>query len=279
MALELKDVLEAIGFDGDVANTTPEQFEEWKAKSYIPRATAHTDEELINAITGKRIGSLETEMKRGFKALGIELQADEIKGKKLEEVYSLGIEKVNAHLEELKKSAKEGASAEVQKYMDEIDKHKKKQTEISDALEAANKLLRETEENASKQIKEFKLNAKLGEAKAKVPFSETVDEYTRLGFDISFERNYKVDLDEKDNLVITRADGSQITNKAGNIIMGFEEVYKEEASKAKLVKLNNADPVKKEAVKAAPADKPKQLGVLEFTPHPNAKANEEAYGK
>lgn len=248
MALELKDVLAELGVTEDADKLTIEQFREHRDKTYVGRAVAHQDEDIVKKVSGKFLGSIETAVTRAFKGLGIELSGEETKGKKLEDIITMAAERAGKTIEEVKAEAGKGNDEKLQKALEDLEKATARKKETETALKEAQGIISQKEQEFTGKIKEFKLGSKLGEAKAKIPLSDNADEYRLAGFEVKFKEKYNVDLDDSDNIVITDKEGKQIKNATGGGFYGFEDIYKKELEEAKMLKVNGSAAITQKAV-------------------------------
>lgn len=237
MAIEIKDILNVLGIEAD-SELSLQDIEDKHSALFISRAQAHTDEEIVNRATGRRLGGLETEIKRGFRNLGIDFQPEETRGRRLEEIYTLGIEKLQQTIAQYKDQAENNEGLNSLKA--ELESKALRELELQEELNLANTKAEQALLEADERIKAFTLKTKISEAKARIPFSDSADEMKRVGLDTYFSRHYDVALDEAENLIVADKNGQPVKDKNTDSNLSFEEVYRQMAAHHKLLKLNNA---------------------------------------
>ncbi len=243
--LKVEEILKEFDISGDPEKLTIEEVRTARDTKFIGRAVVMEDDEFIKKATGKVTGSIQTALNRGFKDLEIEFAPEEIKGKKIEEVIALGIEKAKNSFSEIKEKSKAGNDVKLTAAEKKADEYKLRAKENEDALNATKGQLEQKEKEFSNQLKTFKLNHRLSEIKGKIPYSDTADDFKKKGFDMVFSENYKVDLDEKDEIILTDAEGKRIPTASKAGFYGFEDVYKQELEKAGMLKKNGQTTEKK----------------------------------
>lgn len=257
MSLSAKEVLELFGFDGDIENTTIEQINEFKENNWIGRKVAATDPDIISAATGRVTGAGLTALKRSLKEFGFELDPEEIKGKKFEEIIELGFkEKLGSKIAALEEAAKSGNDKKANEALAQLELERKKLKELEEISENRLNELNTIKQNAANEIKSYKINDKYGKVRSAIPFSEGANEFTIKGFENHIKENYQIDLDEQENIIVMDKQGNRIKNQNGTDFENLENILKKEADKAGILKKNNANTTNPPIIRTLPTTQP-----------------------
>lgn len=282
--MELKEILAELGINDDPEKLTIDQFREKRDALYIGRNVAHEDEEVQAKVTGKVLGSLETKLHANFKELGVELTPEEKNGKKLSDLIGIYKEKLNGELTTLKESAKQGNDEKLTAKEKEIEKLNKKLLETNGFLETTKQALTTKEQEFESTVKNFKRDHLISQEKAKIPISETANEFTRKGFEVSFAEKYDIDMEDDKVFIIDRKTKQKVKNSQGNDFATFGEVYTKELDAAGLLKKNNSKGGQPIALPGNQGGGGNQgagqqgAGAKTFTPHPNLAKNRDRLG-
>jgi len=241
--MELKDILEYVGFDADKVKT----FDEFKAqfdKSFVKGTALSEDHEFVKPILGKFFNMQENELKKLAKVYEIELDNDEFKGlkkvsEKVDYVLKKKAELSSAKIKELEEKVNLGGD---QKLAEAMENHKKLEAKYNDTkglLDGVKKEYESFKTESANQMKGIKLSTHKEEAMKKVKFLPTISELQREGYQSIVNKKYKFDLDETGNFFVTDSEGKRIPNpkKAGEFKLP-EEVLTEEATAAGLIQQN-----------------------------------------
>jgi len=214
-------------------------------KSFVGINVAAENETIKNKILGKERGSLATQVKNKFEEMGISFEGKEVKdGERLmlDKVLNIGFTESLNTVKTLKEAANHTDDTKLKEVQKKLDKL---QTDYSTVLSERN-TLNETLKTKDSEFEGFKtrtiIDSKIKTAKDKIPFSETWNEFAKTGFDKAFFDKYQIELSDTND----SGDGLRIINKAtntrvskGNSFITLEELYKQELSDAKGLKLNN----------------------------------------
>lgn len=233
--METTEILQTLGIE-NAENL--EQFKQKFNETFVSRKIAIDDEEIKTKVVGKITGGLSTLIKRE-----LELDPKEIEGKKVEEIFTLGVTKLKGKISELEVNAAKTRDEAVAEWQTKAEKYKKDFTEYKTQTELLSKKLEETEQGFQNEKKNWTINQKFSDTRKKAlsMFSEEVlkDNLKLEGFNTLITKKYKFDLDESNELVVYDAEGKRIqnTNKIG-AFLSPEEVLLKEATENKLLKLN-----------------------------------------
>lgn len=226
-----------------------EDFDNFKQtfnSKFVSKETAHTDEDIKNRVVGKRMGEITSKLVEFGKVLGQDVSFEKLKDKKVEEVITEFSSVVTNSFEELKSKAKEGNDKKLNDLQKELEDKVKSLTSYKEALEQTQGLLAEKESNFQSELKNYKVQTKLKDIRANIPFVDGLNEIQRTGFETIINRDYRFDLDEKDNVIVTDKDGNlvPVKDKAG-VFADPMTIFTTVAESNGLLKKNNLDNVKK----------------------------------
>lgn len=244
--MDTTELLSVLGVDG-VENI--DQFKDKFNAKFVSREVAIKDPEIKSKVTGQITGGLTTLFKREFG-----LSNEEIEGKKVEEVFSLGLEKNKKVISELEVNAGKQKDEVVIELQTKAEKYKKTADEYKFQIDGLAKALEEKESNFVKEKKGWVINHNYGETYKKVSSQfadEVVSDTLKIeGFNTIVSKTFQFDLDENGALAVYDKEGGRIQNpnKLGSFLTPEEALLKV-ANDNKLLKMNNAG--KKEPIKTA----------------------------
>lgn len=236
--METAELLSVLGIDGV---ETVDQFKEKFNKSFVNRQYAVDDEEIKTKIVGKITGKLSTLYKQEFG-----LENKEIEGKKVEEIFELGISKQKSKITELEVNLTKNADEKSAEWQTKYEKQKKDANEYKSQLELISGSLEETKKGFEKEKKSWVVNAQFNDTYKKIQ-SEFADEISKdqlkvEGFNSLISKKYIFDLDESTNtLAVFDKEGNRVQNP--NKIGAFltpEELLIKEATENKMLKMNDS---------------------------------------
>lgn len=238
MALETKDILEALDLGDDV--TTLDQLKEKHSKKFVTLSSAHENEEIKSKVVGKVLGSLTTHAKKAF-----DLTPDEIKDKKLEEVLEIASSKYKNKFTELETSSKKGKDELVIDLEAKLEKYKKDALEFKSAADLASKALQEKEGLFEQEKKGWKRNSLFDTVKKDLEkeLISDIDPLKLKGFNSEIAEKYIFEVDETgEALAVYNKDKTRVQDpkKLGSFLSP-KDLLIQEASKNKLIKMNTAN--------------------------------------
>lgn len=238
MALETKDILEALDLGDDV--TTLDQLKEKHSKKFVTLSSAHENEEIKSKVVGKVLGSLTTHAKKAF-----DLTPDEIKDKKLEEVLEIASSKYKNKFTELETSSKKGKDELVIDLETKLEKYKKDALEFKSAADLASKALQEKEGLFEEEKKGWKRNSLFDTVKKDLDkeLISDIDPLKLKGFNTEIAEKYIFEVDETgEALAVYNKDKTRVQDpkKLGSFLSP-KDLLVQEASKNKLIKMNTAN--------------------------------------
>ena len=223
-----------------------DKFKESFNSRFVSRETAHVDESIKSKVVGKRMGEINSKLVEFGKALGEDVSFEKLREKKVEEVLSDYATLVTTKLEDLKGKAKEGNDKKLNDLSKELEEKQKSLISYKEALEQTQSALQEKESQFQNELKSFKVQTKLKDLKAGISWVDGITDVQRTGFDALINSNYKFDIDEKDNPIVTDKDGNLIPlkDKAG-VFADPVTIFTQVAEANGLLKKNNLDGNKK----------------------------------
>lgn len=231
--MEIKDLFKELDLPDDIDSI--DKFKETFHTNFVSRKLADSDDEIVSRIVGKRMGSIETAIKR---ELGIE--GEEAKGKKVEELITLGATKLKTQLEQ----AKAAAPADVKEWESKLNTIAQERDQFKQLVSAKEAEFEGFKNEALTKEKNLKLNFTLNNIKSKIKWSETASEIVKKGFDAHINENYVFDFEDGDKLVVKGKDGNPIPNEKKTGFLSPEELFTLEAAKHNLIQLGNPTPPK-----------------------------------
>ncbi len=256
---DLKDFASFIGIDVDKVESLDKAKEEL-SKNFISKSQIKDSPEFTQA-WGQKMGGIETAVKRLVKENGVELTADAIKDKKIDELIDIATVKLKDHytqkFQTLEDQIKNNdATKVVEEWKNKYNQAEQKVKDTENLLSLTKTELDTVKQNSVKTINEFKLNDVQKRALDSIPFSKDINDVTKTGFKAILSEKYMLDLDEHGNAYIKdKTNNSRIPNPAKmGEFMNIDDVYKLEAEKNNLVA--KVDKTKKDAtfVKKTPED-------------------------
>ena len=165
--------------------------------------------------------------------LGIEVDRAELKGKQTLEIPTYIADKFKAKLTEVegqKSATTEQAEA---KWKGEVEKWKTKATDLEGLNANTTKEFETFKTTVETEKRNGRISAEFGSAFGKLPFSNTVSEFTKKGFEASLREKYKFDLDGE-TPVVRDSKGEAMKSKvnAGQFAT-FAEIIETEFKAAK----------------------------------------------
>lgn len=231
MAIDHKEISKWL-FDKEVEFEDLDTFKSELAKKYVSREIAADDEDIRNKVTGKTLGTLETKFKRQFG-----LTEEEVKGKKLSDLFELAEGKQKSLIEDLQAQIKEPGQTpeEIKALRAELEDARKRSKEQEQLATELNAKLKETEGEFNSRINKYMADMELNKIRTSIPWADSANGYARKGFEIDIAEKFNFALSEG-KLIVTDKEGNQIKNEKGTGYMSPEELLKSEADKAGLVK-------------------------------------------
>lgn len=233
-------------------------------KDYVHRDYVAKDPALMQAITGRRMGSFEAKLATYYPE---DFNTEEIKDKKAEEKaeallnhFKSKWETTQAALDEVKKGG-----ADDKKFVELTEKYQQLEGKWKVADKQAQEfkaLADNTKSEYEGKLKGVTVNTRLEKLMAKIPFADGISELAIEGFENKVKSSLKFELNDKGDLEVYDAQtGEPIARDKNAGIMTPEEALTALATKHKIIKMHNgpaaptkkvAEPVKKEYNRVLP---------------------------
>lgn len=249
--MEAKEIISYLGLDADKIKSIDDLKKEFP-NQFVKATELKERTDLINPIVdsyvGKRLGSLDVDLKRTAKENGIELSEDEQK-MKVEDltktILSKAVGTYKGQIAELKDKLDKGSNEVVKDWESKFNKLNQKLSEKESLLESTKSAYEKLQADSANQIKSFQITHSKKDILAKVEskFKKNLSPLEREGFNTIIEKNYQLDLDEKEGLIVRNKDGKRIPNeKVAGTYKSFLDVVEEEAINSKIIELNPHTP-------------------------------------
>jgi len=237
--------LEFIGIDKIETEEDFNQFKETFNSTFVPRKTAHEDEEIRGKAVANRIGQLNSKLVDFGKSIGMDVSFEKLREKKLEDVLDEYKETVTGKFSTLESKVKEGADKKFNDLHAQFEEAQKSINSYKEANETLQSQLSEKENQFQNEIKSFKVGSMLKDIKGSIAWVDGMNDVQRAGFDTLLNSSYRFDL-EGDNLKVTDKDGNLIPNKdKAGTFLDAQSVIKGLADANGLLKKNNLKDTKK----------------------------------
>lgn len=229
--MEPSKIIEYIGFDPKEVDSI-EKFTEKFDASFIKRDSVIKDETIVNAITGKRIGSIETELKKQAKAAGIEFEDGELKGKKIEDLAEITFSKVKNKIKDLESKAGQGNDEVIKEWQDKYSKLESKANDYKKSWESTQTEFEGFKVQVDSDNKNRTVNQYIETSWSNYKWPSAIDELKKEGFKAYVGKHYKVQLDEQGQPFVSDKDGNRIkSGKAHGQFKSMDEILIEEGTK------------------------------------------------
>lgn len=202
------------------------------------------DKEFVGKIFGKRVGSIDTAAKSGFKKMGVEFAKEEIEGKQVEDVIELGLNKIaemnKKAMEDYEKTFKGTADEQVKTWK---EKYTQVEAKAKDWESMATKTASEFEgfkKDQATRSKSDMINNFKKSSIGKLEYKQDITPVEKMGFETVLNEKYEIDLDEnqvpfpKDKKTGERLKSTKTIGQFKN----WDEILQEELIANKLAKIN-----------------------------------------
>ncbi len=239
---EFKQIAEFMGLDPDKIKTI-DDFKPAFESEFIRKSALKDDHSILAPFIGKRLGSIETELKRMGKEYAIDLSTEEFKGKPIEEQTKLLVHKMAENnlktvtdLEAKVNQSADAASLEWKtKYEAEAKKRGEQETLLGETVGKYNDFVKTSDD----KIKSFKMSNLKEKVWSEIKFKTGISDIEKKGFEAHINDKYKFELGENDKFEIRDKEGKPISStKVTGAYRDPLDVLNEEAVNAKLFEIN-----------------------------------------
>jgi hypothetical protein len=238
MPIDPKEALGYLGIDPEAVENL-DAFKAHVSTTYVPRAEAHKDADVVRAIVGRDKGSLRTKLKTVGKELGVDAKWDEVEP-------ADGIDLIAAQakarfadfstqLEEAKKGAKPGK--EVEELTNKYSEAKKLADELKGQLGTWETKYKDLETSVSQRERQARVNAQWERALGSIKPNEGVTPLAMKGFQAAVKEKFAVEFDDEGTPYAVEAETKKRIpnpNKAHDFL-GLDDLVKQYAEAEKLI--------------------------------------------
>lgn len=235
MAIEIKDFLASIGYEGEAE--TPDQVVEYLNSKFVTKDKAHEDPDIKRKIEGRVFGEAYGEL---AKLTDGKFSKSELEKKPFKEAFGEVTSYFKSEVEGIKAKSKEGQSKQLTELQEKLaDYEKSAQDYVRDNGILKSKL-QEVEQNADQKVRSYIVGMRRKEIESKMPWKEGMTDIERAGLNVYIESNYKIEADESGSVIVKDKDGHTIPSKAkAGEVKTLEDIYAEVAENGNLLKKNN----------------------------------------
>lgn len=239
MSNEIKsqDLLNLLGLPAEEA-TSLDAIREKFEQTYVPLEALkdpknpHT-QSLAPAFVGKVTGVTTTALKRKLKAYGLDLTAEEMKDKPLEQLVELGLEKLsesqNQKLKSLEEQLGQSSDQKSQELQAKLERLQSKFNDTQALLEQSRQQYEQERGSWESQLKGQKLEWARAKSHEAIKWRPDVKEVEREGFFARLNKEYRLELDETGRLEVLDTQGKRIpSTKQAHAFKSYEEVLEEQ---------------------------------------------------
>lgn len=227
MPIEIKEVADFLGVK--IEDTTT--LDDLKSQFNTKFVTADKVNTAVGEITGKAVHAL----KKGFKEIGLEIDAAELKDKAITEIPTIFANAAKAKFDEYEKTKGLTTEQAEAKYKADLDKAHK---QINDLTGLHSSTIAEFDKFKTDVVTKERnnaINSEFDKVFNSLKFSETKDKYAVKGFRTDLNEAYTFDLSEDGRPVVRDSKGELVKSKAKHgEYATYEEVITEKFTAEKM---------------------------------------------
>ena len=239
--IENKDILNYLGInETEIENIDSfrEKFEtEFVKKSVLKDPKSNEYKEFAPTFVGKVTGSTQTALNRKLKEYGIEMDANELNGKRIEDVIETGVSKLYESLHgkvyDLENKLTKGKDEATKELESKLNSVQKKYTELESLHNNLKNEFQSAEENWKTNFKNERIKHLIAKQHEGIKWKLGIKDIEKEGFFGRIKTNYKIDIDENTNqLEVFDSNGNRIPNpKKSGTWKTYNEILEEEGLK------------------------------------------------
>lgn len=208
--MEINDFTNYLGIEAEDMDTFKAKFKE----KYFTVEEVHADRNRLNQVIGKTMGSMEDATLKLAKAHGVEIKKEDIKGKKIEEVFETVLstreQTFKAQIDAEKQKALEGTDEKFKALNDSYEQSVMKNKDLEKLLDSTSKRFEKAEKEWNGKIKSVKKDSYVQNLISGVEYSPDLDPYKKKGFVSELKEKFVFDFDENDDPFVTDTNGNRI---------------------------------------------------------------------
>jgi hypothetical protein len=239
MPIDPKEALGYLGIDPEAVENL-DAFKAHVSTTYVPRAEAHKDADVVRAIVGRDKGSLRTKLKTVGKELGVDAKWDEVEpadGIDLIAAQAKArVAEMSSALEEAKKGGK--TPKEMEELRTQYDRIKGEYEQRGSIIEQLQTEFTGFKQSVEKEKYDWQINQHWNNHLAKITPNADVDPLKKRGFEALLRDRVKLDIDPESKGVIAldATTGKQFINpNKMHTSFTVDEVFKQIATEAGIV--------------------------------------------
>lgn len=239
--IENKEIFDYLGINTEgIENIDSfrEKFEnEFVKKSVLKDSKSNEYKEFAPTFVGKITGSTQTALNRKLKEYGVEIDANEIKDKRIEDVVEYGVSKLfdslNGKVGDLENKLTKGKDEATKELETKYNTITKKYSELESLHNGLKNEYQSAEEKWKNTLKQEKINHLIAKQHEGIKWKAGIKDIEREGFFGRIKTNYKIDFDETSNqLEVFDVNGNRIPNpKKSGTWKSYSEILEEEGLK------------------------------------------------
>lgn len=239
--IEQNEIFNYLGIDAngiDNIDSFREKFEtEFVKKSVLKDSKSNEYKEFAPTFVGKITGSTQTALNRKLKEYGVEIDANEIKDKRIEDVVEMGISRLydslNGKVYDLENKLTKGKDEATKELETKYNTINKKYSELESLHNSLKNEYQSAEEKWKNNLKQERINHLIAKQHEGIKWKAGIKDIEREGFFGRIKSNYKIDFDETSNqLEVFDVNGNRIPNpKKSGTWKTYSEILEEEGLK------------------------------------------------
>jgi hypothetical protein len=240
MPIDPKDALGYLGINPEeIADM--DAFKAHVSTTYVPRAEAHKDPDIMRAIVGRDKGVLRTKLKGAGKELGLEdVKWDDVDPTEGIDLLTARAKARTAELSSQLEEAKKGGKTpkEVEEQRAQFDRMKGEYEQRGSIIEQLQTEFNEFKENTEKEKRTWQIEEHWKNYRSKITPNADIDPLKMKGFEALLRERVKLDIDTESKKVIAldATTGKQFVNPNKlHTVFEPDEVFKQIATEAGII--------------------------------------------
>lgn len=228
MPIEIKEVADFLGVKIEETTT----LDDLKSQFNTKFVTADKVNTAVGEITGKAVHAL----KKGFKEIGLEVDAAELKDKAITEIPTIFANAAKAKFDEYEKTKGLTTEQAEAKYKGDLDKAHKQITDLNGLLDTTKNEFTNFKTEVVTKERKGAISREFESVVGKLKFSESVPALAIKGFKADLSESFQFDIDDATGKPVVRdANGELVKSKAKHgEYATYEEVITEKFVASKL---------------------------------------------
>ena len=205
-------------------------------QKFIARNMAFSDPDIVKGITGKFAKNVTKTLQDGFK-----LDNEEIKDKKVEEIFQLGLERTSNKLTELETQLKDNNPDErINSLTEELEAERGKTEKLTNDFFEANKKVEDLTNDFTQKLTKRDINDFVKTEKSKIKFDPNADDLKIEGFNSIINKTFDFIKEESGEVVpVSRETGKRVENDNKTGFLNVYDVHLKLAEEKGLLKKND----------------------------------------